>query len=127
MKKAKLTVQTQPSTFNTGGLSIDISDGSKDNSSHNTPNFASPKSANTQTNLDQAFKINDSDLELVPLKFNNKKASQVSNLYFVMKSIEQEPARRNMYTGWWLPKTYRSSYRRSSYKDYGDSWNRKTS
>lgn len=81
MKKTKIAIQAQPPTFNTGGLLIDISDGSKDNSSHNTPNFASPKSANTQTNLDQAFKI-DSDFEVVPLK-SSKRASQVGFMIFI--------------------------------------------
>mmetsp|Transcript_1402 Transcript_1402/g.1597 ORF Transcript_1402/g.1597 Transcript_1402/m.1597 type:complete len:548 (-) Transcript_1402:2854-4497(-) len=51
----KLGSQLQGSSLNTKNLVIDISDGSKDNSSHNTPNFASPKSSNNPPPLIDNF------------------------------------------------------------------------
>jgi hypothetical protein len=78
LKKSKIFFPTQPPTLNTFGLLIDVSDTSKDTSSHNTPNFASPKSANTpQPIAENAFKINDSDYEVVPTKLS-RKVTQVS-------------------------------------------------
>ena len=47
IKKAKASVPDNK-VMNHGSLHIDTSDGSKGNSSYNTPNFASPKSVNNQ-------------------------------------------------------------------------------
>ena len=71
LKKSKIQLpgqQTTAGTLNTDTLLIDISDGSKDNSSNNTPNFASPKSANAQSGNDQTFKINEDDLDVIAVK-----------------------------------------------------------
>ena len=85
LKKSKLqqpNVNSGGGTLNTDTLLIDISDGSKDNSSNNTPNFASPKSANNGQGTDvggQTFKINEDDLDVVPVRLN-KKHSQVCHI-----------------------------------------------
>ena len=79
MKKTKLNVPFQGSNLNLGSLSIDVSDGSKDNSSHNTPNFASPKSTNTPPPLlDAAFAFTEGDYEVIGFNKSNKKPTRVS-------------------------------------------------
>lgn len=79
MKKTKLNVPFQGSNLNLGSLTIDVSDGSKDNSSHNTPNFASPKSTNTPPPLlDTAFAFTDGDYEVIGFNKSNKKTTRVS-------------------------------------------------
>ena len=72
MKRSKLSTQLQGSNLNTGGLLIDTSDGSKDNSSHNTPNFASPRSTNPAPFGDNPFGISDTDFEVIGPKPNKK-------------------------------------------------------
>lgn len=80
----------QNANLNMGTLLIDISDGSKDNSSHNTPNFASPKSANTPTQFFEGgvnvATFND-DLEVVS-KPSSKFKSQNVVIHISLNSIE---------------------------------------
>lgn len=79
MKKTKLATPN----LNLGTLLIDISDGSKDNSSNNTPNFASPKSANTPKKEENVFGFND-DLDVV-VKGSSSKLSKVSNIIIICR------------------------------------------
>lgn len=82
MKKSKTKVQVDNANLNLNTLLIDISDGSKDNSSQHTPNFASPKSANNQAHFfDNPVSFLDGDYEVISTGTKNNKTGMVNSLY----------------------------------------------
>jgi hypothetical protein len=79
MKRSKISTQNRspsPSAF-----FIDVSDTSKDNSSHNTPNFASPRSTNTPIPLDNSGGV-DGDIDLLGLYSKNSTKSKPKVIIF---------------------------------------------
>lgn len=80
LKKTKAATPAQTPSINFGNLTIDVSDGSKDNSSNNTPNFASPKSTNTGVPLFDSSVggiAGDEDYDLLGLGRPSKKSNKV--------------------------------------------------
>lgn len=73
MKRSKIATQSRSPT--PPNLFIDVSDTSKDNSSHNTPNFASPRSTNTPVQFDSAGGV-DGDIDLLGLYTKNSSKSK---------------------------------------------------
>lgn len=76
--KRKVKAQPQGSNINMNTLLIDFSDTSKDNSSNNTPNFASPKSANAPSGFwEGGLGLLDGDYEIIGPKEKPKDKPKV--------------------------------------------------